>query len=85
MSAKTYQSMSIKLQSAYRNNLYHTSIHAADVLQSVFYYLNGWSAHQICAFDTFDLASLFLASAAHDMEHPGNNNVFEMKTHSKIA
>jgi hypothetical protein len=34
---------------------------------------------------TFDLLSLFMSSASHDVDHPGNNNVFETKTHSKLA
>lgn len=32
-----------------------------------------------------ELASLFISAAAHDVDHPGNNNVFETKTKSKIA
>lgn len=34
---------------------------------------------------TFDLLTLFVSSAAHDIDHPGNNNLFESKTHSKLA
>jgi hypothetical protein len=34
---------------------------------------------------TFDLASLFISSAAHDVDHPGHNNLFESKTKSKLA
>ena len=34
---------------------------------------------------TFDLASLFISAAAHDVDHPGNNNLYETKTHSKLA
>jgi hypothetical protein len=26
---------------------------------------------------TFDLTSLFLSAAAHDVDHPGHNNLFE--------
>lgn len=32
-----------------------------------------------------DLASLFISSAAHDVDHPGTNNVFETKTKSKLS
>jgi hypothetical protein len=28
---------------------------------------------------------LYISSAAHDVDHPGNNNVFEVKTKSKLA
>jgi 3'5'-cyclic nucleotide phosphodiesterase len=39
----------------------------------------------MCKATTFDLLSLFLSSASHDMDHPGHNNSFESKTHSKLA
>lgn len=39
----------------------------------------------MCKATTFDLAALFVSSAAHDVDHPGNNNMFETKTHSKLA
>jgi hypothetical protein len=32
-----------------------------------------------------DLAGLLISAAAHDVDHPGNNNVFETKTKSKLA
>lgn len=31
------------------------------------------------------MAALYISSAAHDVDHPGNNNVFETKTKSKLA
>jgi hypothetical protein len=31
------------------------------------------------------MASLYLSSAAHDVDHPGHNNMFEIKTKSKLA
>ncbi len=34
---------------------------------------------------SFDLASLFISAAAHDIDHPGHNNVYEVKTRSKLA
>lgn len=39
----------------------------------------------MCKATTLDLASLFLSAAAHDVDHPGNNNMLEIKTHSKLA
>ncbi len=76
---------SMKIQSAYRDNPYHTSIHAADVTQNVYYYLIGGGAQDRCKTTTLDLASLFISAAAHDVDHPGTNNVFETKTKSKLA
>ena len=34
---------------------------------------------------SFDLAALFISSGGHDVDHPGNNNVFEQKKRSKLA
>lgn len=31
------------------------------------------------------MAGLFISAAAHDVDHPGNNNLFETKTRSKLA
>jgi len=31
------------------------------------------------------MAALFISSAAHDVDHPGNNNIYEIKTKSKLA
>jgi cAMP-specific phosphodiesterase 4 len=77
------------MQSAYRDNspliIYHNSVHAADVLQAVYYYLYNAGVQDMCKATTFDLLGTFLSAAAHDMDHPGNNNVFETKTHSKLA
>lgn len=89
MEVSKFQTFSLKLQSSYRDNdpnvRYHNSIHAADVLQSVYFYMLGAGVQDMCKATTFDLASLFLAAAGHDLDHPGNNNLYETKTHSKLA
>lgn len=64
---------------------YHTSIHAADVLQSVYYYLTAGGVQDMIKPSISELAGIFISSAAHDVDHPGNNNVFETKTKSKLA
>lgn len=85
MDPKKYMKFSQKLQTAYREVPYHTSVHAADVVQNVYYYLNSGGAKDICQANPLDLAGLLISSAAHDVDHPGNNNVFETKTKSKLA
>lgn len=84
ISSFKYQQFALKLQSSYRENPYHTSIHAADVVQNVYYYLQIGAA-DIIQPSILEYASLFISSAAHDVDHPGNNNVFETKTRSKLA
>jgi hypothetical protein len=90
MEPQKFQTFTLKLQQSYRNdNFYHTSIHAADVIQNVYYYAicqnEDGNAIEMCQFSTLDLASLFISSGGHDVDHPGHNNLFEQKTRSKLA
>jgi len=39
----------------------------------------------VCQLSHLDVFFTVLAGAAHDMDHPGNNNMFETKTQSKLA
>jgi len=87
--AAKYQNLSLSIQGAYRDSdptvRYHTSFHAADVVQQVYFYLFGAGVNDMCKATPLDLASLFLSAAAHDVDHPGSNNLLEIKTHSKLA
>jgi hypothetical protein len=83
--AGKFSKFSLRLQQAYRDNPYHTAIHAADVLQNVYFYLIVGGAFEKCKTTTFDLVALYISAAAHDVDHPGHNNVFESKTKSKLA
>ena len=42
-------------------------------------------AQDVCKITTFDVAALIISAAAHDVDHPGHNNLFEIKTKSKLA
>jgi len=55
------------------------------VVQSVYLYLNMGGALDVCRITTFDIAALILSAAAHDVDHPGHNNLFEIKSKSKLA
>jgi hypothetical protein len=39
----------------------------------------------MCAMTDLDILLVFISGAAHDMDHPGSNNVFETKTRSKLS
>jgi cAMP-specific phosphodiesterase 4/calcium/calmodulin-dependent 3',5'-cyclic nucleotide phosphodiesterase len=60
-------------------------VHAADVLQNVYYYLIEGGAQDRLKPTTLELAALLISAGAHDVDHPGHNNVFEAKTKSKLA
>lgn len=40
---------------------------------------------QICNLSPMEIFCTVLSGAAHDMDHPGTNNLFEIKTRSKLA
>jgi hypothetical protein len=42
-------------------------------------------AQDRCKLSTFDLVGLFLSAAGHDVDHPGHNNLYEIKTKSKLS
>ena len=55
------------------------------MVQNVYLYLNMGGALDVCRITTFDIAALILSAAAHDVDHPGHNNLFEIKSKSKLA
>uniref|UniRef100_UPI00398F2AE9 high affinity 3',5'-cyclic-AMP phosphodiesterase 7A-like isoform X1 n=1 Tax=Pristiophorus japonicus TaxID=55135 RepID=UPI00398F2AE9 len=67
----------------HRNNPYHNAVHAADVTQAMHCYLKEPKiAKSVCPWDV--LLGL-LAAATHDMDHPGVNQPFLIKTSHYLA
>lgn len=64
---------------SYRDNPYHNQSHAADVVNYLMQIIYSFDFLQICDFNMFDVLFTLLSGAAHDMDHPGNNNLFEIK------
>jgi hypothetical protein len=70
-------------QKYFYDNPYHNFQHAFSVMQSVFALL--------CEFEmskhltNLDILSLLIASLCHDVEHPGVNNAFLIKTRAPLA
>eukprot|EP00049_Salpingoeca_infusionum_P027900 m.34896 g.34896 ORF g.34896 m.34896 type:complete len:421 (+) comp9828_c0_seq2:709-1971(+) len=68
----------------YRQNQYHNFMHAMDVAQ--FQYAIFMDAPSLQArFNPIDILSFLLLGLGHDMDHPGVNNGFLIKTHDPIA
>lgn len=40
---------------------------------------------EMCNMTDLEIFTTMISGAAHDMDHPGTNNVFETKTKSKLA
>lgn len=65
-----------------KDNPYHNNTHAADVVQASYAI---WNASRLPQLSKLELFSLIIASAVHDVEHPGVNNDFMINTRSTLA
>jgi hypothetical protein len=67
--------------------IYHNSVHAADVLlKCVLLHVMGAGVLRYVQSYNFRLGSVyFYHLPGHGVDHPGNNNVYETKTHSKVG
>lgn len=74
------------VQSGYqKGNSYHNSTHAADVVQSFYYFLNTCQGIEICGLQDNDIAACLISAAIHDYDHPGLNNLFLINSSHSIA
>ena len=74
-----------KVERTYRpDNFYHNSLHAADVLNSVYFLLYS-GVHRCGSFLELEIFTLITAALAHDVGHPGVNNAFLVLTQDKLA
>lgn len=75
-----------KVQSGYNTTIpYHTATHAADVTQTMHYFVTTAGVGDIMQLSALELAGCYLAASVHDYEHPGLNNVFLVNTQSELA
>ena len=74
------------VQSGYHSeNPYHNSIHAADVVQSYYYFLHSCQAIEIASLADFEIVICLISSAVHDYDHPGVNNIFLINSSNPLA
>ncbi|CAK4370705.1 unnamed protein product [Aphanomyces euteiches] len=66
----------------YRANSYHNFYHAFQVLHSAHIQIK---AHMRKLLTGVDIFAVLIAALCHDVDHPGNNNDFEVKCMSAIA
>ena len=69
----------------YKDNSYHTNLHAADITQTSFIYFKVGLINEIIKLDKTSICSLFLSCICHDYKHPGFNNNFLIETNNSIA
>ncbi|XP_041984871.1 high affinity cAMP-specific and IBMX-insensitive 3',5'-cyclic phosphodiesterase 8 isoform X2 [Aricia agestis] len=64
-------------------NTYHNSTHAADVLQSVAFFLEKDRLKSVL--EPLEVAAALLAAAAHDVDHPGTSSAFLCNSRHALA
>ncbi|CAD8190497.1 unnamed protein product [Paramecium pentaurelia] len=71
--------------SYHRENLYHNIIHAFDVTHTVYFFIEKCNFKEIGKLTKLDYSILLLSAAAHDVDHPGLNNIFLNNTRHELA
>jgi hypothetical protein len=70
-------------EDGYKHNPYHNKIHAADVVQNTFFFLQSDSlAAQVTE---TEVCATLIAAALHDFAHPGTTNSFHVNTQTDLA
>jgi len=85
VSEKKYQNLVYNIQKNYNDNPYHNAIHAADVTNTLFFLYEKLDVIYITNPSNLDVLVSLLSCATHDLDHPGNNNNFEINTKSLLA
>ena len=67
------------------STVYHNAIHGADVSQTLSLYFINSTLISGLKLTSIDLISIFTASLAHDLGHPGLNNSFHINSLSNIG
>jgi len=73
------------IEEGYMDSPYHNSRHAADVTQGMYYLISFGGLNDIMKCTKMEIMAILLATACHDVGHPGVNNKFLCATHDKTA
>ncbi|KAI9362045.1 hypothetical protein DFJ73DRAFT_620890 [Zopfochytrium polystomum] len=84
MSENTCANFFRTVESSYRKLSYHNSFHAADVLQTVTLLLLS-DADMVSKFTKLEVLAACIASAVHDVDHPGVNNNYLVQSSHPLA
>ncbi|KAH3756151.1 3'5'-cyclic nucleotide phosphodiesterase [Pelomyxa schiedti] len=79
-----------EVEDLYQSNFYHNKVHAADVVQCLFYLLTHGLMEKICSpthsrADCLTVFCLIIAGVVHDVGHPGVNNAFLIASSDDLA
>ncbi|CAK87723.1 unnamed protein product (macronuclear) [Paramecium tetraurelia] len=86
ISPESFKKCVDRLASSYhKENLYHNVIHAFDVTHTVYFFIQKCNFKEIGKLSKIDYSILLLSAAAHDVDHPGLNNIFLSNTRHELA
>lgn len=72
-----------KLENSYRDNPYHNSTHAADVMSSYIYFVN--NSDILDSMSSIEMLAGIISTLGHDVGHPGKTNRFLVLTRDDVA
>ena len=74
-----------KIQQGYHQNPYHTCLHAFDVVQTTNFMIKKCNFQELADLSYVELASMYVAAACHDVDHPGHNNIYAINAQIDLA
>jgi calcium/calmodulin-dependent 3',5'-cyclic nucleotide phosphodiesterase len=75
-----------EIQHGYNKNvLYHNDLHASDLCQTLFCWINRASIKKHLNLSTLDLFALYTSAILHDFKHPGLTNAFHLNNLTELA
>jgi hypothetical protein len=77
------QNMVMTVRANYRDNPFHNWYHGFSVMHFAYVALRGCTVAETLS--RTDVLAVVIAALAHDIDHPGRNNSFEMATDSDLA
>ncbi|XP_018613362.1 high affinity cAMP-specific 3',5'-cyclic phosphodiesterase 7A-like isoform X2 [Scleropages formosus] len=80
---KLYRFLVLIQEDYHSHNPYHNAVHAADVTQAMYCYLQ--EPQLSSSLTSCDILLGILAAATHDLDHPGVNQSFLIKTNHHLA
>lgn len=80
---KVFYNWLIVMESNYRDNWYHNSTHASDVMQAIAVFIKRQRLEEILT--PLDYAICLIAGAAHDLDHPGKSSAFLANSRNPLA
>lgn len=66
-------------------NPYHNNVHGADVIQSTHALIQMGEVNMALAYTPFEIYTILLAAALHDVRHPGTNNNYQINKQTELS